>query len=918
MSFLTKLALIFLAMIALAVGGVYLVVTNGTLQKQFVTAFLPPEAELEAIQLKLSSGKIEGFSIPIEGGGMLKIDRGEFRYRPFAWLFGQTAHIDTFRAEGLVIQLPEIQETASTTPSSETASTREDVVTEPGQESSTDSTASTTDPTQKEDGPPVPENPLRLNDIALKFVMREVSVDGEIIDANGDIRFTFSCKGGDFAPGSTGELIMVANISQGPDQNSAAEVEVTTRLAQSRNGRIELVSASAEGMMIPAYLIQLPIFADHAATFPQELGPGSFAMHFEATPDVISLEAANLLWKTVDGRDALRVGLTQPIQTRYPDNTWILEQPDAPVAEIYVDHFSTSWLNPFLEDTWSIADDGITGQSRLYYEDGRTRAEGLQAFQVKALRLEKDGELLLPPTDFKFAFNTEFDDSNLAFSESSIEISTDGEVLLFTELTGLVPLDQSNPKIAGVEIAGDLQIDLSLLSKQPYAEELLIPLETGTLAANFTHDAGNPGVGFTMDLRDIRTSREDRSPALELTLSGRAIPGETDAESRLELAGQLGPQRASRATNFQSDLTVLAENEATRFEGSFYAPLIRIDDINRLTSLFPVGEEPEEETPVDAPLKPLWKGFVGAFSLVVDELELADGSTLEGLGADLEIEPQFARVNNLRASAGAGSIEGSASIEMPEPSSEYFLQGALQLTEFDPGLLLNSGKSFTSAFNGQATLSGQGPTLPVALDAVETNLSLEARQGRLTLLDLEMPAANAAMFGLRLIGGASPGGRFDSLSKAIPYFNEINFDELQIDLNRSAAGKIDLSKLNLAGPFINLQGSGSVSPGPWRDMMTRPMSMHLQMGAKDELAGHLNTLGLLSETPNQAGYLPLKNKIELGGTLENPNASELQSLLVDAAISSFTGTGNESQTDPEAPQSDLERGLQLLDGLLGP
>lgn len=892
MNILAKLALIFLAMIALALGGLYLVLTNGSLQKQFAMRVLPPDARLEAIQLKFSSGRIEGFAIPLDGGGSLKIDRGEFRYQPFAWLLGQTVHIDTIRAEGLEIVLPPVKE-AAPSDDPEKPSLPETGQTDPPREDPGEAETPQTDPAPGSS--PVRFTPKRLNDIKLKMVIREVSIDGVITDTDGQYRFEFSSTGGNIRPGETGELEMVARLDTGSadSSESAARVRITTRLAQARDGGIQELSNHVEGNFIPSSLARLPAFQDLAQNLPAELGPGSLDMNFTATPERLALDAARFTWKTADGRDALRVGLSQPVELAEPANVVTLARPEEPMAEVFIDNFSTTWLNPWIPEGIILNDAGMRGRTRLYYSEGRLRIDGVEAFQLKAFSMEEEGIILVPPTDFTLALQGVLQQDDFSFTETRVSVVTSGKNLLVGSVSGKVPTRAKGSPLDAYEILGDLQVDLALLSSQPYSTGFILPLQTGRMEVRFDRLSTDPGTHFSIGIADLQLSTENRAGPMDLVLEGKISPGGGDNQQRINLAGSLGPRNSgpSGQSRFEAGFDVTTGSEPVVASGFIHAPLIDLQHVDRLTAIFPPKDTQPPADPETEPAKPFWKGFAGDVSIRVDRLELPDASIpIEDIQAEIALDERTLQADAIQLRAGPGAATGNATLEILDPAEDYAVTADLVFSDLDPGIFLQGGKRFSGMFDGQAFVSGQGTSIPEALQSAETDLALEATNGRLTLFDLEMPAANAAMIGLNLIGRGNPGGRFEALSEAIPYFNEISFDSLELDLKRSAAGKIDLSTLALAGPFLNIRGSGSVSPGNWQDMLTRPMSMQLQMGAKGELATHLQPLGLIEPNPAPSGYFPLTRSIDLGGTLENPDAASLQRLLVDAALKSLTGS----------------------------
>jgi hypothetical protein len=113
----------------------------------------------------------------------------------------------------------------------------------------------------------------------------------------------------------------------------------------------------------------------------------------------------------------------------------------------------------------------------------------------------------------------------------------------------------------------------------------------------------------------------------------------------------------------------------------------------------------------------------------------------------------------------------------------------------------------------------------------------------------------------------------------------VEFDQLNLNLERQAAGDVVISDLSLISPALRLIGDGRINYREGLAFWLQPLALRMDLSAREDLGLALTRLGLLKSEADALGYLPLVTDFTLDGSLANIGTKELERLLVRA----FTG-----------------------------
>jgi hypothetical protein len=121
-----------------------------------------------------------------------------------------------------------------------------------------------------------------------------------------------------------------------------------------------------------------------------------------------------------------------------------------------------------------------------------------------------------------------------------------------------------------------------------------------------------------------------------------------------------------------------------------------------------------------------------------------------------------------------------------------------------------------------------------------------------------------------------------SVTQAAELLALVNFDQMNLQVDRLATGDIVLSDLNLISPSLRLLGEGRIAYRPGLSFWQQPLQLSLSLSARDQLGVALQHLGLLNEEPDPLGYFPLVQDFTLDGSLTNIGTSGLERLLMSS------------------------------------
>jgi hypothetical protein len=686
-------------------------------------------------------------------------------------------------------------------------------------------------------------------------------------------------------------------------------------------------------------LRQQPVARTWANLIPAEWELMQANMQLVVNDEQLRVETLQASLQAHGGGHIMELAVEQALRLALDEFQLEVADPQQDFARLDLNGFSLSAIAPFLPEGVVIREQGVSGKMRLKAADQRFVLRMLEPLQIANLAVDVDGESQLRQVDATLDLSAEIASGLVLLRDVTARLSTLGNVFFETALDLELPLSDWEPSFDGLRFNGELKANLASLSRQPALAAKLQPL-SGLAGARFN----GSGLGQSLEL-DFQLDNLKGATGAPLQLKGNASVQSPD-EGVYRLVSRLdwGLVGADKRSALASRLQLKQLPELIDLTGDVHAPLLRLADIEALQGAFvPLPGAPKEaprpaSTPAasaDLPEAP-WAGFSGDVAVKVDTFELTNGVPITAITARATIREDAVVLSDGKAQLGRGVANANAKVERKVDLGRFDLQADATFSGLEPGYLMGRPGTVQGTFDGQIQVRGQGASLEAAIEAAEVTAKVEGREGLMTLLNLESPATGAAMVGLSLLGGQTRQPGIAAFTRAIPYFNQLRFDRLGLDLRRGSDGLVELNELAMVGPDLAFSGEGSIAAGKWQEMFNQPMRLMIDIGARGQLAESLQTLGLVRATAGTDGFQPATQRLNIGGTLARPDSRAVQDWLWQAAIGAFTGSRSQprdaepkTEASPESPArtdaqpreerrpDEIDVGRRLIEGLFG-
>jgi hypothetical protein len=344
-----------------------------------------------------------------------------------------------------------------------------------------------------------------------------------------------------------------------------------------------------------------------------------------------------------------------------------------------------------------------------------------------------------------------------------------------------------------------------------------------------------------------------------------------------------------------------AQGRICRFEVAITGARAVLEDIRMLGAALSSGPARKPEGTESAP----WAGLAGAATLEFSQIDLSERWQASQASGRIEVVEGALKLEGLQAGfgeKGRASLSGALTFEGgPQP---YQLDATVALKEFDLAscfatVLGQSRPALDGRFElaGQLTsragdlaelLAGAGGEfrftskggvfrgLPVAVSPTVANT------GRVAGF---IAAAGSALGGLT--GRKEPAavaGRPQAVAEFATAISAIAFDQLSFGFARDAGRNGVVRDFALIAPELRLTGGGSWLHRPGASVGDDSLAMEFKLRARGRQAELLRYLGVLDSVADELGYAACSLPLRLGGTLAQPDASDLSTRLAALAI----------------------------------
>ncbi len=588
----------------------------------------------------------------------------------------------------------------------------------------------------------------------------------------------------------------------------------------------------------------------------------------------------------------LQARLLQGVEYSFAGLEVRVEQPADPVFMVDLLGMPLNWFQPWLSP-WTLDGRPLTGAIVALATPGGLRLVTSRTLQSSGLVVAKEGTSLIDGLDLAVDIGTEITPDGWQVEIDRMEVADAQGVWADLTARGGQLINEDSL----FKMAGRFQVDLAALARVPQFEGQ-VGLASGQIDGEF-------GVGLSDRVALALTAAFSNLA----TPTGEVLPA-VQLDSRIDLLGDGSieahlPMQFSRAGRI-SDLTLNARlnpvDAGWQLAGSLSGPRAYWDDIQFLAAGLGLGAPNAGETTRswDPSGRAAWHGLTGEFETAIGLVELAGGLTLADVRGDVAMTPTSVRLNQVRARIGEqGAVEVRGQLQFDQTREQrYSAQASIRVDQVEAGLLLRAGRMESPLpMEGEIKMDAVWESAAAELEQIWDGSALEATLtssgGILRVLGvkfdqhLQTGRTVAALGGLlALATGDTRTQRYAERVQALTAVGEqlstLVYDQLNVQIKRTATGEVEISEISVISPSLRILGQGRINARPDASVWHQPLSVQLQIAAREQLAVNLQTLQLLQTEADALGYLPLTRDISLDGSLARMGTAELERLLTRA------------------------------------
>lgn len=565
--------------------------------------------------------------------------------------------------------------------------------------------------------------------------------------------------------------------------------------------------------------------------------------------------------------------------------------PDEELLRVALQGLPLGWLQPFVEG-FSLSGSPVRGEFRATAREGRFSLRTATPLTVQSLAVSQPGRPLVNEVDLRLVGSADY--ATQGWQAELSELSARGGAGVLFSLRSRV--GQTMGRDQPIKATGDLQLNGAAIMAQPIAAAYA-PLTAGDAKVDFTLQLSDrKEIGLTFDLTGLLAG-EEVLPSFKGELRA-----DMHADGRIDAKLPLVVKKEERESDLELVAAIKPVAGTQEITAQISSRVLHVQDVQILAGLAssssparpPVGAVPSE------PQVPIWQGYGGRVRLDLKRLIYAPNMEALDVVGTIRLGPSALVAEDVSAvlsDGGLFKLGAQISHDAFNPDA-YALTADMAVNGFDPAPMLRSVNPMVAPpvegkFDLTTHLAGRARTVDGLAQTVTGQMSLTSRGGTLRALSVDI--TDYARAGTRLASVAGLIGlatgdervlkyseRLKAASELTTDLSAVNFDQLTVQVERSPENHYVIKDLAIISPTMRLLGNGIIEYQPGVSVWSQPLSLRLQLGARDSLAGHLRVLKLLAERPDPLGYSPLVESLELDGSLDNIGTSRFRDLLVQA------------------------------------
>jgi hypothetical protein len=559
-----------------------------------------------------------------------------------------------------------------------------------------------------------------------------------------------------------------------------------------------------------------------------------------------------------------------------------------------------AWAEPYVPQS-KLSGQLVAGAIEVTLSGVDTYAvRALETIALRGATVAMNGEEFIRGADFSTDLGATWKAGTATADIKRLELKQGTTSLLVASVSG----EATPGKALRAKGRGQIDADFAALAKQP-ALAAHLPLLRGAVTVKFDASMAD---GVQAKLNILAKDLVAREASQALGTLDLAVEAALDANNAGSVRIPLTVTKSGRRSDLLIDGKVGLKPGAISFDGRITGDQLLVDDLQAFAALgapppapTPTAAAAKPNAPVPAPrptaptsapklvgpvkdTAPVWAGFSGRIDLNVKSVKQGTGVTLADLRGALSATPERLTVENISGSLNGNPFKVATllSFEVKQPRP-YTLNGSLEVPGFDVGAFLRKADpntppplettfTVTSKFNGTAANVGE------FADRLMGQFEFKGSKGILRALNRKAETTSAVTGLLGLAAGlAGQQGLAQGLvgaSELAQLLKDMPFDGITIQVERGADAAIVVKSLEIISPLMRLTGNGRVSSKPGEPFENSPLSLQLQLAAKEQLANGLNRARQLNGNTDDRGYYLMATPFTLGGTVGKPDSSD--------------------------------------------
>lgn len=587
----------------------------------------------------------------------------------------------------------------------------------------------------------------------------------------------------------------------------------------------------------------------------------------------------------------------QPFEFNFNTSELKVANPAADLLGVSLQGLPLEWARLFLGEIAATGGD-LRGELAASARAGGVSVRTTTPLTISKLSVVQAGQPVLRDLDVSIAAAGDYTPQGWQADITAVDLRSAGQALFHVaaKVGQLAGADQP------IKASGQWKTDLPLLLAQPVMAGSA-QLGSGKAQGDFALSlATKQEIQLKLLVDNLTSLTKEALPKISTDLRA-----DIAADGKITLNVPLTLELNGRSSDLTITGTALKTEKELTLDGRINSTLLVLDDIKVLTVVLPAQPAPAAPTAPNEPAGrdtvPFWNGLSGQLSLAIKKAIYTKDIEVTDVTGTLKLEPGAIKFENVQAAIGqGGSAKISGTVAFDGTAKQpYAMNADLLVAGVDSGPLFRAvapmrPPTIEGKFDASSKIASGGDNLDQLLQRANGDFQVSSKSGVFRALSADVSdrvSKNQSLIsaGLGLITGRKEDDTAKTIADVAKYLSEIPFDQLSVTLSRGQSLDLNLKDFALISPEARIGGSGTIKHAEGKSILEQGMNLSLALGARGKLGEALKKIKLLDAKTDSLGYSAFTVPINIKGTAEKPDNSQLTEELLKAAIQAATGGG---------------------------